>query len=381
MSISDNFIPINVEKELSIIGSNDDSWLGNIDIYDKRFPDLKNRKIAIIGISDEESNTANNNIRNFLYSYTKKEYGKEVADLGNFIFDKKEKRIYQKLAYTLSEIIEQDVVPVLLGFSQEISFSQYLAFEYLKKIINVTCIDSLIDFKIDDKKEFDNQSYLYKILLKDPSYLFNISYLAFQTQLTDSEVIKLMEEHHFDLHRLGTIRDNINDIEPIIRTADLLSFDISAIRQSDAPGNNHPSPNGLFAEEACKILRYAGLSDNISSIGIFEYNPEFDNNNQTSRLIAQMIWYFVDGYLQRDNEINVKNNENFIKYITSDNNNSYQIIFYKSKKTNRWWMEIPGDKAKNYEDKQIIPCSYKDYIEATQGEIPERWLKALQKMD
>lgn len=380
MKLSDNFIPV-FKHELNIASSNSDSWLNNISIYDNDFPDLDKKKIAIIGVVSEDSNFENNHIRNFLYSYTKKEYGLQVADLGNFLLEKDSPKVYEKLAFTLSELIAKDICPILIGYSQEITWSMYMAYEYLNKIINMVNIDSVIDFRINNQSDFNDNNYLYKILLKDPSYLFNLSNLAYQTHLTDNSVIKMMEDHHFDLYRLGVLREEIRNMEPVIRSADMLSFDISAIRQSDAPANNHPSPNGIFAEDACKLTRYAGLSDNLSSIGFFEYNSAYDNNFQTARLIAQMIWYFVDGYLHKNDEIYRRNDKTFLKYITSDSNNNYQIVFYKSKNTNRWWMEVPiEDKTKHYEDKQIIPCSYQDYQTATHGEIPERWWKALQKL-
>lgn len=380
MSISENFIPV-YKSELNIAGSNEDSWLNNIRIYDDQFPSLEGRKIAIIGVVSEESNFENNYVRNFLYSYTRKEYGEQVVDLGNFLFDVEDEKIFEKFGFTLSEIIDKGICPIIIGYSQEVTYALYLAYEYLKKIVNVAIIDSKIDFSILDEEDLEKNGYLYKILLKEPSYLFNLSNLAFQTHLTDNSVIKMMEGHYFDLYRLGLLRDNLREIEPVIRTADFMSFDISAIRQSDAPGNNHPSPNGLFAEDACTLARYGGLSDNISSVGFFEYNANFDQNFQTARLLAQMIWYFVDGYLQRDDEIYHRNDKNFIKYITSDSSNHYQVVFYKSKKTNRWWMEVPvNDSSKHYDTKQIIPCSYNDYQLATKGEIPERWWKALQKL-
>lgn len=382
MNFQEFFKPVNINKELNIINLSDDSWVKNVDIHDKNFPNMDNRKIVLIGIVSERYPYEANHIRSFLYSLKKKEYAQIVADLGNFEVPDDHIKHLEKLGYILSELQNLNLVPVIIGPPQEVSYSQYLSYEYLKKYANFVSIDATIDFNITQPEKMTSDNYLYRILLRDPSYLFNLSLLGYQTYLADSESISTMERYFFETYRLGKIRENIQEIEPIIRSADIMSFDISSVRQCDAAGSNHPSPNGFTAEDACLICRYAGLSDNLNSIGFYEYNSITDNNGQTSFLIAEMIWYFVDGYLQRQYENIVGNPKNFTKFITSDVNNTFHISFYKSKKTNRWWMEVPGKStSKILPDKQFMPCSYKDYEDATKGGIPERWFKAFKKLN
>lgn len=380
MDLAEFFSPINQKEDLLFSEPEKDSWLSTVKIYDKQFPDLTNCKIAIIGVVTEEFKNEPNIIRSLLYSNKRKEYAKIIADLGNYYIEKYDNKTFEKLGYVLSEIIQKNVLPIIIGPSQEITYSQYLAFEYLKKVINLTIIDSRIDFQIEYEDKPGTESFLYRILLKDPSYLFNLSHIGYQSYFTESDTIKLFEKYHFDHIRLGKVRGNISELEPILRSSELVSFDISAIKQSDAPGTDHPSPNGLTADEACRITRYAGISDNLGSIAFYEYNSAFDNNFQTAQLISQMIWYFVDGFIHKNVEKVIGSKDKFFKYITTDNK-KYQIIFYKSKKTNRWWMEIPAKEAsKQFNGKNIIPCSYEDYKQATKGEIPERWWTALQKL-
>ena len=56
------------------------------------------------------------------------------------------------------------------------------------------------------------------------------------------------------------------------------------------------------------------------------------------------------------------------------------VFFYKSKNSGRWWMGVPFRKegVKELQD-YYVACSYRDYEIANQGEIPERWLKTLNK--
>jgi formiminoglutamase len=170
-------------------------------------------------------------------------------------------------------------------------------------------------------------------------------------------------------------------MEPAIRNADLLSFDITAIRSSDAPGNGNAQPFGLTGEEACQLCWYAGQNEKLSSAGFYEYNPDFDDvHKKTASVIATMVWYFVEGFYNRKNDSNFKSND-FLKYVVSMPVEPETLTFYKSKVTEKWWMEItyhrPGAR---YARNSIIPCSYADYQTATKGEVPERYINTLAKI-
>ena len=169
-------------------------------------------------------------------------------------------------------------------------------------------------------------------------------------------------------------------VTAVIRNADIFTFDISAIRQSDAPGNAYASPNGFFGDEACQVARYAGMSDKLSSAGFYEVNPSRDNG-QTAHLTAQMIWYFIDGYYNRKKDMPVSNKSGFIKYNVALKQGEQELVFYKSKKSERWWMDVPypSEKAR-YHRHHLVPCSYKDYETACSDEMPERWWQAFQKL-
>ena len=57
------------------------------------------------------------------------------------------------------------------------------------------------------------------------------------------------------------------------------------------------------------------------------------------------------------------------------------LVFKKSEKTGRWWIEMPFISNVNNKLKRhtLLPCTYGEYLSATNQEIPERWYKARQK--
>ncbi len=219
------------------------------------------------------------------------------------------------------------------------------------------------------------------MLLHEPNYLFGYTHLAHQSYLVDPLSTAVLEKLNFEAHRIGQMRTNLTEMEPAIRYADMFSFDITAIKSSDAPGNANAQPFGLTGEEACQICWYAGMNEKLSSAGFFEYNPNYDDiHKKTASVIATMIWYFIEGFYHRKQESNFKSND-FLKYVVAMPVEPETISFYKSKLTEKWWMEVSiARKGAKYTRNSIVPCSYADYQMATKGELPERYINALAKM-
>jgi len=380
MDILDFFLPLDTAKLLPESQYEDSSWYYAIEMFKGEAPELAGKKIALIGIEGADGdNTASYEIRKYLYTLKKAEHANEIVDLGNYRFDYSAKA-YQSLGYVLSELITKDIVPIILNGMQDITFAQYLAFVYLKRYVNMVSFDARLNFNLKDADKMDAENYLQKMLIEEPNYLFSFNNIGYQSHFADTGTLNFLENLFFDMHRLGDVRSNMMDLEPVLRGAHFVSWDMCAVRQSDAPGAINPSPNGFHGEEACLLSRYAGAGSNMRLIGFFQYNPDKDRDGQTAHLVAQMIWYFVDGFQNRYAEHPVENKDEFLKFIANIQNNAYQIAFYKSKRTDRWWMEVPVNEKDFSGTHYILPCSYNDYLAASREEIPERWWQAMKKL-
>ena len=362
------------------------SLAANMQIYfqGEAFPDLKGVDIAIVGV-EEDRNTEDNfgsgedlhHIRRHLYQLFIGDWNRSIVDLGNI----KKGELISDTHYAVKDIIttllKKNIIPIIIGGGQDITFSNYKAYDKLEQTVNLVAVDSMFDLgTLQD--ELSSRSYLSKIIMEEPSNLFNYSNIGYQTYLNSQEEINLIEKLNFDTFRLGEAK-NLEIVEPIFRDADIVSIDIGAVRQSDAPGNKNVSPNGFYGEEICAIARYAGISDKVTSFGIYEYNSVYDSNYQTAHLIAQMIWYFIEGVNSRAKDFPFITKENYQKFTVLLENDD-PINFYKSNKSGRWWMEINLIKDNKYKRHALIPCTYQDYIETTEQLIPDRWFKAQRKM-
>jgi formiminoglutamase len=352
------------------------------------FPSLENIHIAIIGVAEDRNavnndgcNLAPDSVRNYLYRLFGGSFNALVADLGNILPGHTTEDTYFALRSSVEALIRLNIIPIIIGGSQDLTFAQFLGYKDLEQTINIVAVDSVFDLGNPDE-DITNTSYLGKIILYQPNFLFNYSNIGYQTYLVDQAGLQMMNKLYFDVYRLGQVRDKIEEAEPVIRQADMMTFDITSIKHADAPGNPNASPNGFYAEEACQMMRYAGMNDKLSSLGIYEINPQYDDSGKTAHLAAQMIWCFMDGFYNRKNDFPNRTSQDYTRFHVILQEEKYEINFYKSRKSDRWWMEIPYPPHKDakFERHTLIPCSYHDYEMAINNEIPDRWWQTYQKL-
>jgi arginase family enzyme len=266
----------------------------------------------------------------------------------------------------LSELTDAGKTVVVLGGSHDLTLAQYHSYTSRNQIIEATCVDALIDLSMESRNRSEN--FLMELLTGEPNFIKHYNHIAFQSYYVHPHMLETMDKLRFDCFRVGHVKENIEEMEPVIRNSQLFSFDISAIANAFAPANQI-TPNGLTGEEACVLMRYAGLSPTISTIGIYGYAPDRDRDELTAKQISHMLWYLVDGYSRGQREARLEEKDSFNEFNIAFA--EIETVFLQSKKTGRWWMQLP--------DKKYIACSYKDYLLASSNEIPERWLRAQER--
>lgn len=344
-------------------------------------PVLAMASVALVGVNESRNAFEKkperldvSAIRLEFYKLMSGNWNSTIVDLGDVNAGEEVTDTYFVVKEIVAELIEENVVPIVIAPTQDITYPCYRAFDGLRNMVNVVNIDSRFDFG-DQEELISSHSYMSKIITDKPNNLFNFSNIGYQSYFNAQEEIDLMERLFFDAYRLGEVTSNISLVEPIMRNANLVSLDARSIRASEVGMLNNFSPNGFTGREICAIARYAGISDKVAVFGVFES----ENANQSFQLMAQIIWYFIEGFNFRVREIPYINKEDFVKYIVPTE--TEELIFYKSKLTERWWVEVPSilDTDNKNEIAALLPCTKDDYVEATNQNIPERWFKAYKK--
>jgi len=390
MDIEIYFEPVGIDLS-AYTGPSENFYVGNLItpfLETGHFPDLSDVKIVLFGVKEDRKSLGNtgcaeapDKVREQLYPLMSHWNNIKIADLGNIRQGNSIEDTYFALKEVVAALIRQDILPIIIGGSQDLTYANYLAYENIGRVINIAAVDSVFDLG-QDEEELNAHSYLSRIILHQPNFLFNYTNIGYQSYFVNRDALQLMKNLFFEINRLGNVRADIAETEPMVRNADLVTFDISAIRAADAPGSYYAGPNGLNGEEACRICRYAGMNDKLTSIGFYEFNPAFDIRHQTAQLVAQMVWYFLDGYANRQHDIPEKNSKDFIRFRVYLDDYKEELFFLKSKKTDRWWIEIPvkSKTGKGQLKYPYTPCSYADYQQALNQELPDRWWKLQQKL-
>lgn len=389
MDINDFLIPVELDTPPAFHKPDEFSFSRTINIHTPDHPisDLHSFDLAILGIPEDRSSynkgssDAPSKIREKLYQLRGFQKNIKIIDLGNLKPGIQVKDTYYGANEVFDLLNKNNIAVLVLGGSQDVTISSCMAMKKINQQYRLMTLDRKIDYQ-EITEHINSDNYLHAILYDSPDYCpLEISCVGYQTYLVNDSMLDLFRNKHHKMSRLGMVRSNIHLIEPQVRDSHILSIDISSIKQADAPGFFNPSPNGFYGEEVCQIARYAGLGENISTFGIYEVNPNFDINTQTSHLAAQICWYFIEGFSQRANEHPSKNKEAFKKFIVAVSKLEQQMVFYKSQKTNRWWMQIPADSEKFQNKFIIVACSSSDYEIACEDEIPDRYLEAFHRFN
>jgi len=349
----------------------------NITLYNSEKTDYSSIDIAIVGLneyrnSDEISDESLNleNFRREFYSLFYGNWSANILDLGDVISGKSYSDTYYAVNSIHQDLINQNIVVIFIGGGQDFTFPLYQSLSKKHNKVNISSVDNKFDFgKI--KKQFSSSSYMSKIIMDKKNSLNHFCNLGYQTFLNSQEEIDLLNKFNFESHRLGEITENIKIVEPVLRETNLLTVDFKSIKSSEL-NFVHNYSNGFESSQFCSVLRYAGMSNSINSVGLFELL----DSSISSALLSQSIWYFIEGYCLRIKED--PNSSNFKGYTYNVFCEGTNLKFYNSELSQKWWVEFINEiETKNISS--LLPCNKRDYLMACDGTFSDRLIMFLKR--
>lgn len=377
----DSLIPVS-EEVLSSLSFLPRQIIGkNIKIHTEKsgLPEIEGTKIAIIGIEEIRNSffpTEKYNLENFRKAFYRLFPGNwdfQISDLGNLPNGAEPEDTYFAIKEISIHLRQLNIVTVIIGGSHDIIYPLYESYKINNQLVNIVSVDNQFDFS-QEEELVSGRSYMSKIIMKQPNYLNNYTNLGYQSFLIAQEELDLIEKLHFDSIRLGLLLDKVSIAEPYLRDADITGFDMKVLSW-EAAQNSSGNPNGIDSRTICSLARYAGLSDRLTSFGIFELFPTiiFD------KLIAQILWYFIEGFNCRFDEYPVLTSQGYGRYTVTLSDR--ELVFYQSEKSKRWWIEITNEDYLNnkMERSTLLSCTHQDYLDACNDRLPDRWWKEIKR--
>ena len=349
----------------------------NITLYNSEKTDYSSIDIAIVGLneyrnSDEISDESLNleNFRREFYSLFYGNWSANILDLGDVISGKSYSDTYYAVNSIHQDLINQNIVVIFIGGGQDFTFPLYQSLSKKLNKVNISSVDNKFDFgKI--KKQFSSSSYMSEIIMDKKNSLNHFCNLGYQTFLNSQEEIDLLNKFNFESHRLGEITEDIKIVEPVLRETNLLTVDFKSIKSSEL-NFVHNYSNGFESSQFCSVLRYAGMSNSINSVGLFELL----DSSISSALLSQSIWYFIEGFCLRIKED--PNSSNFKGYTYNVFCEGTNLKFYNSELSQKWWVEFINEiETKNIS--LLLPCNKRDYLMACDGTFSDRLIMFLKR--
>ena len=378
----ESLVPVSEEVVSSMVLNPKQALGKNIEIHTDQlgFPELNDCRIAIVGLLEIRNSffpTAQFKLEDFRKSFYRLFPGNlnfKICDLGDLPNGATPQDTYFALKEICIHLRQLNIISVFIGGSHDLIFPMYQSFQAIDQLVNIVSVDNQFDFS-QEEELISGRSYMSKIIMEQPNFLYNFTNLGYQSYYIAQEELDLMEKLHFDSIRLGTLLDDVVQSEPFFRDANIAGFDMKSLSWK-AVNYSSGNPNGIDARTICALSRYAGISDRMNIFGVFE----LINTTVSNQLLAQIVWYFIEGFSSRFDEYPVLTSSGFVRYTVALSD--MEMIFYQSEKSNRWWIEIINQSYLDNKNKTtaLLPCTHKDYLDACNDKIPDKWWKATKRI-
>lgn len=339
----------------------------NWQIGDKITSEIKEDSIVLLFLSDYRGANGDadsqefTQIRREFYKLSQLDFDIPIVDLGDLVSGKTPQDSHYILQEVLSACHFKHAIPIVIGGSNDFAFSLFSALSFHQKDINYTQISNVVSLKQDE--EIHESNFLSKILGSKNFSIKNYHHLGYQKHLNESDSVKLIKEVQFDIIRLAEMMNSTEKTEPYFRKADLVTINCDAVESFNEAFSINPQVNGLNKREVCAYMKEIGLGEKLKSVGIFNYNI-YSDSQLNHQLLAQMLWYLIEGINIQRSHPKEKSFETFFVLIKDE-----QYAFKRDVFSNLWYFG---------EDENVdncIPCSRSDFDEAKRGFLSPRFTR------
>lgn len=332
-------------------------------------PRARKIAVAIVGLDAEVAEKTRHHLYRTVWNFDKL----VVRDLGNV-----RKQTTDFIIPLLRELHGAGILPLLIGADARGFVAQYLAFAEMNRQVSLLHVDSRVELS-PTAPDAGNERLLDAALYRKTRQ-FHLTHLAGQQHLIDPDILNAFGAADYEVATLGSCKDDLTRLEPLVRDADLFGLNVRALHHQDAPARAELQPSGLTLQEASQLAYYAGNSDKMSSFGVFGLDPKAPETYQelTAAAQAQLIWYFLQGFHGRVGDFPATS-KGLTEYIV-DIEGFSSLTFWRSPKSGRWWVEVPDGRFTSDNRHRLVSCSYEDYVEASQRQtLPDRLLTAFRR--
>lgn len=294
----------------------DDLRIGQL--LGRRLEGAEQARIAIIGYPSDEGVSRNGGrsgaaaapdaIRKALFKLTPdpRQYDafvdlvEHTLDVGNVVLDEDLEEDQEQLGSIVASYLAQGTTPIIIGGGHETSYGHFLGYVDAGKAVSILNWDAHPDVRpLKDGQGHSGSPFRQAILHPFKNCLsYTVAGLLPHSVARAHLNFVVMHDGSY-VWRKNITRERIDQLYRRTPEALMVSFDIDAVDQAFAPGVSAPATGGLSSELWLYAAYQAGRQPRVSSMDIVECNPAVDRDDQTARLAALTIWWFLKGFAER----------------------------------------------------------------------------------
>jgi formiminoglutamase len=228
-------------------------------------------------------------------------------DLGNLHIEGSLEQTQAALGDVVAAVLASGAVPIVLGGGHETAYGHYLGYVAAKRPVGIINFDAHLDVRPCHGEHGHSGSPFRQALEHPERPLPGTHYvcLGAQPHAVSRAHWLYVRERGGVVRWGGEVADHL--AEQFAQQRDRLaatgsvyvSIDADVVRSADVPGVSAPNALGLSGAEVAACARLAGQSAAVSSFDLVEINPRHDQEGQSARWAALVVWQILVGLTLR----------------------------------------------------------------------------------
>lgn len=207
----------------------------------------------------------------------------------------------KNLGKIVAGYLERDIVPIIIGGGHETALGHFLGYAESELPVSIFNLDAHADVRPLKEGKSHSGSPFREALEHESNCAETYLVAGLQPHSMAQVHLEFIKEKGG--HHLFRDETNITSISGLFHNHEsgrlMITFDMDAVDQSQAPGVSAPCTNGLPADLWLTSAYLAGRNEQVTSFDLSEVNPLYDRDRQTVKLAALTIWHFLLGLSQR----------------------------------------------------------------------------------
>lgn len=224
-----------------------------------------------------------------------------ITDAGNVLCPGQNLEAAQRLlAEKVYRLLQQGYFPIVLGGGHETAFGHFQGIRGHvgpDKKIGIINLDAHFDLRRYDQGPHSGSPF--RQIAEQIGSDFHYLPIGIRPESNIKSMFDFMDEHRQSYILLADLLENwqsVRDhVKSFVEQMDhiYLTIDMDCFPAAYAPGVSAAAPDGLLPYHVIQLIRQIQHSGKLTSLDIVEVNPEYDIDDRTLKLVAELVFHIL----------------------------------------------------------------------------------------